>query len=157
VQISDAGNDSPSAHPGGRRLKSAIDRELPDRVDAELESDRDAESEAISVKSAILQANGSSLGMVILDACRSNPFAAKMRRGHAIDRLIVNSFALSHLATCWPCLAGSTLTRWRCELSRRSRLDPSLQPRRLLSEADDSGRRHLLTRAMIVVQLVVVP
>jgi hypothetical protein len=132
-------------------------RELADPVDAELESDRDAQSEAISVKSAILQAaNGSSLRMVILDACRSNPFAAKMQRGsryRSVDRGLVR---VEPSDKCWPCLAGSTLTRWRCELSRRSRLGPSLQPRRLLSEADDSGRRHLLTRAMIVVQLVVV-
>jgi uncharacterized caspase-like protein len=54
-------------------------------IDTELESDRDAESEAISMKSAMLQAaNGSSLGLVILDACRNNPFAANAaERAHS--------------------------------------------------------------------------
>jgi uncharacterized caspase-like protein len=50
-------------------------------VDAELLSDSDAESEAIPLKSAMLQAaHGSSLGLVILDACRNNPFAANPRK-----------------------------------------------------------------------------
>jgi uncharacterized caspase-like protein len=62
-------------------------------VDAELQSDRDAENEAIALKSPMYQvANGSSLGLVILDACRNNPFAAKMQRSarcRAIDRGLV--------------------------------------------------------------------
>ncbi len=50
-------------------------------VDAELRSDRDAENEAISLKSAMLQVAGAaSLGLVILDSCRDNPFAAQMQR-----------------------------------------------------------------------------
>jgi len=50
-------------------------------VDAELRSDQDAEAEAISLKSAMLQVAGAkSLGLVILDACRDNPFAAQMQR-----------------------------------------------------------------------------
>jgi uncharacterized caspase-like protein len=59
-------------------------------VDAELRSDRDAESEAISLKSVILQvSNALSLGLVILDSCRDNPFAAQMQRvtrTRAVDR-----------------------------------------------------------------------
>jgi hypothetical protein len=59
-------------------------------VDAELRSDRDAESEAISLKSAMLQvSNAKSLGLVILDSCRDNPFAAQMQRvtrSRAVDR-----------------------------------------------------------------------
>jgi len=62
-------------------------------VDAELQSDRDAENEAIALKSLMLQAaNGSRLGLVILDACRNNPFAAKMERGvrhRSVDRGLV--------------------------------------------------------------------
>jgi formylglycine-generating enzyme required for sulfatase activity len=62
-------------------------------IDAELQSDRDAESEAIALKSAMYQvANGSSLGLVILDACRNNPFAAKMQRSaryRSVDRGLV--------------------------------------------------------------------
>jgi len=59
-------------------------------VDAEMRSDRDAENEAIPLKSVMLQAaNASSLGLVILDACRNNPFASKMQRSarlRAVDR-----------------------------------------------------------------------
>ena len=54
-------------------------------VDAELQKDTDAASEAISLGSVMLQvSNTSSLGLVILDACRNNPFAAKMRRSLAM-------------------------------------------------------------------------
>jgi uncharacterized caspase-like protein/peptidoglycan hydrolase-like protein with peptidoglycan-binding domain len=59
-------------------------------VDAELRSDRDAENEAISLKSAMLQvSNAATLGMVILDSCRDNPFAVQMQRvtrTRAVDR-----------------------------------------------------------------------
>jgi hypothetical protein len=59
-------------------------------VDAELRSDRDAENEAISLKSAMLQvANATYLGLVILDSCRDNPFAQQMQRvsrTRAVDR-----------------------------------------------------------------------
>jgi hypothetical protein len=58
-------------------------------VDAELRSDRDAENEAISLRSAMLQvANASNLGLVILDSCRDNPFAQMQRvsRTRAVDR-----------------------------------------------------------------------
>jgi uncharacterized caspase-like protein len=50
-------------------------------VDAELRSDADAESEAVSLKSIMWQvANATNLGLVILDSCRNNPFEAKMQR-----------------------------------------------------------------------------
>ena len=50
-------------------------------VDAELKKDTDAANEAISLRSVILQVSSTrSLGLVILDACRNNPFAAKMQR-----------------------------------------------------------------------------
>nr|WP_249809335.1 MULTISPECIES: caspase family protein [unclassified Bradyrhizobium] len=50
-------------------------------VGAELRSDTDIESEAISLRSVSLQVSKArKLGLVILDACRNNPFAAKMRR-----------------------------------------------------------------------------
>ena len=50
-------------------------------VDAKLLSDTDADSEAISLKSVTLQVSRArQLGLVILDACRNNPFAAKMQR-----------------------------------------------------------------------------
>lgn len=50
-------------------------------VDAELRSDTDAQYEAVSLKAVTQQvANARQLGLVILDACRNNPFAAKMQR-----------------------------------------------------------------------------
>ncbi|MGY4575631.1 caspase family protein [Bradyrhizobium sp. USDA 3256] len=53
-------------------------------VDAELKRDTDAANEAISLQSVMLQvSNTGSLGLVILDACRNNPFAAKMSRSLA--------------------------------------------------------------------------
>ena len=50
-------------------------------VDAELRSDIDVDHEAIGLKSLLpaLESTGK-LGLVILDACRNNPFAAKMQR-----------------------------------------------------------------------------
>jgi uncharacterized caspase-like protein len=53
-------------------------------VDAELKRDTDAANEAISLQSVLLQvSNTTSLGLVVLDACRNNPFAAKMNRSLA--------------------------------------------------------------------------
>jgi uncharacterized caspase-like protein len=50
-------------------------------VDAELKSDRDAEHEAISLRNLMMTVSSASkLGLVILDACRNNPFTAKMQR-----------------------------------------------------------------------------
>ena len=51
-------------------------------IDAELRSDTDVESEAISLRSVNLQVSKArQLGLIILDACRNNPFAAKMKGG----------------------------------------------------------------------------
>jgi uncharacterized caspase-like protein len=50
-------------------------------ISAELRSDADIESEAVSLRSVSLQVSKArQLGLVILDACRNNPFAAKMKR-----------------------------------------------------------------------------
>jgi hypothetical protein len=50
-------------------------------VDAELRNDTDADGEAISLRAVTLQVGKArQLGLVILDACRNNPFAAKMQR-----------------------------------------------------------------------------
>jgi hypothetical protein len=50
-------------------------------VDVELRDDRDAEDEAISLDRVLRAvANAHKLRLVILDACRNNPFAAKMKR-----------------------------------------------------------------------------
>lgn len=59
-------------------------------VDAELKSDLDVEGEAISLRAATLAVSSASkLGLVMLDACRNNPFSAKMQRSsrrRAVDR-----------------------------------------------------------------------
>lgn len=53
-------------------------------VDADLKRDTDAANEAINLQSVMLQvSNTTSLGLVILDACRNNPFAARMNRSIA--------------------------------------------------------------------------
>lgn len=53
-------------------------------IDAELKRDTDAANEAINLQSVMLQvSNTTSLGLVILDACRNNPFAARMNRSIA--------------------------------------------------------------------------
>jgi uncharacterized caspase-like protein len=50
-------------------------------IDAVLNTDVDAENEAVSLRSATNAVSGATkLGLVILDACRNNPFAAKMQR-----------------------------------------------------------------------------
>lgn len=50
-------------------------------IDAELKSDIDVDHEAVGLKGVMsLVAVASQLGLVILDACRNNPFAAKMQR-----------------------------------------------------------------------------
>ena len=50
-------------------------------VDAELKTDVDVNTEAINLRSAMQAvSNAKRLGLVILDACRNNPFAGKIRR-----------------------------------------------------------------------------
>lgn len=50
-------------------------------VDAELKTDLDVDQEAISLHAIMLMASAASkLGLVILDACRNNPFLARMKR-----------------------------------------------------------------------------
>jgi hypothetical protein len=58
-------------------------------IDAELKRDTDAENEAVSLRSVMLQvSNTTSLGLVILDACRNNPFAAKMQRSLSLRAVV---------------------------------------------------------------------
>ncbi|MHC2620082.1 hypothetical protein ACVIW2_002114 [Bradyrhizobium huanghuaihaiense] len=53
-------------------------------TDAELRSDADVESEAVSLRSVNLQVSKArQLGLIILDACRNNPFSPKMKRSLA--------------------------------------------------------------------------
>ena len=49
-------------------------------IDAELRSDVDVDHEAIGLKGVMVTVEtASKLGLVVLDACRNNPFAAKMK------------------------------------------------------------------------------
>jgi uncharacterized caspase-like protein len=62
-------------------------------VDAEFKTDLDAEQEAISLRSVMLTVSAASrLGLVMLDACRNNPFAARMQRS-ARRRAVERGFA----------------------------------------------------------------
>jgi uncharacterized caspase-like protein len=50
-------------------------------TDAELKTDLDVDQEAISLHAVMLMASAASkLGLIILDACRNNPFLRKMKR-----------------------------------------------------------------------------
>jgi hypothetical protein len=50
-------------------------------IDAQLKTDLDIEQETVALKSVMsIVAAASKLGLVMLDACRNNPFAAKMER-----------------------------------------------------------------------------
>jgi uncharacterized caspase-like protein len=50
-------------------------------VDAELKNDLDTEQEAISLRNVVPTVSAAAkLGLVVLDACRNNPFVAKMQR-----------------------------------------------------------------------------
>jgi formylglycine-generating enzyme required for sulfatase activity len=81
-------------------------------VDAELGSDTDAENEAVSLKTVMLQVAGaSSLGLVILDACRNNPFAAKMQRAmrtRAVDRGLVRTEPTDNVLVAYAAKDGTT-------------------------------------------------
>ncbi|ABE38249.1 peptidase C14, caspase catalytic subunit p20 [Rhodopseudomonas palustris BisB5] len=61
-------------------------------VDARLASDRDAEDEAIPLDRMVSSADGAQrLRVVILDACRDNPFTVRMRRERKVANRAVSS------------------------------------------------------------------
>ena len=81
-------------------------------IDAELLSDTDAESEAISLKTVMLQVTkAAKLGLVILDACRNNPFAAKMQRSvrvRSVDRGFARTEPLDNVLVAYSSKDGTT-------------------------------------------------
>jgi hypothetical protein len=81
-------------------------------VDAELLSDTDAESEAISLKTVMLQVTkATKLGLIVLDACRNNPFAAKMQRTvrvRSVDRGFVRTEPLDNVLVAYSAKDGTT-------------------------------------------------
>ena len=61
-------------------------------IDARLASDRDADDEAISLERLVSSADGASrLRLIILDACRDNPFVGTMRRERKVANRAVSA------------------------------------------------------------------
>jgi len=81
-------------------------------ISAELLSDADIESEAISLRSINLQVSKArQLGLVILDACRNNPFAAKMKRSlssRAVARGLAPTEPLDNVLIAYAARDGTT-------------------------------------------------
>ena len=68
-------------------------------IDARLASDRDAEDEAIPLERLVSSADGASrLRLIILDACRDNPFVGAMRR----ERKVANRAVVAGLGKVEP-------------------------------------------------------
>ncbi len=81
-------------------------------VDAELQTDTDIESEAVSLRSVNLQvAKARQLGLIILDACRNNPFAGKMKRSlatRAVDRGLARTEPTDNVLVAYAARDGTT-------------------------------------------------
>ena len=81
-------------------------------VDAELQNDTDIESEAVSLRSVNLQvAKARLLGLIILDACRNNPFANKMKRSlsnRAVDRGLARTEPTDNVLVAYAARDGTT-------------------------------------------------
>ena len=79
-------------------------------TDARLATDNDVEFEAVPLDLVLHAVEGARrLRLVLLDACRDNPFASKMAMTSGSGRSIgVASPELSHLGTpSWPTLPGT--------------------------------------------------
>jgi uncharacterized caspase-like protein len=83
-------------------------------VDARLDSDIDADSEAIGLKTVMLSVSSAKeLGLVILDACRNNPFAAKMQRTarvRAVERGLTRVEPGDNVLVAYAARDGTTAT-----------------------------------------------
>jgi hypothetical protein len=81
-------------------------------TDAELRSDTDIESEAVSLRSVNLQVSKArQLGLIILDACRNNPFAAKMKRSlstRAVSRGLAPTEPTDNVLVAYAARDGTT-------------------------------------------------
>jgi uncharacterized caspase-like protein len=81
-------------------------------IDAELRSDTDVESEAVSLRSLSLQVSKArQLGLVILDACRNNPFAAMMKgalRTRAVTRGLAPTEPTDNVLVAYAARDGTT-------------------------------------------------
>ena len=86
-------------------------------VDAQLERDADVEFETVQLDQVLRATQGAALRVVILDACRNNPLAQRMRRTRATRSLSPGSFgALDELLlvdetlVAYAAAAGTTAT-----------------------------------------------
>jgi uncharacterized caspase-like protein len=81
-------------------------------VDAELKTDADAEHEAVGLKSVMGTVDGAAkLGLVVLDACRNNPFTAKMQRSvrtRAVPRGLVQVEPTGNVLVAYAAKDGTT-------------------------------------------------
>jgi hypothetical protein len=81
-------------------------------VDAELKSDIDVDGETIGLRSLMLSvASARDLGLVILDACRNNPFGSTMRRSiraRAIDRGLARVEPSDNVLVAFAAMDGTT-------------------------------------------------
>jgi hypothetical protein len=81
-------------------------------IDAELKADTDVENEAISLRSVILQVSGATtLGLVILDACRNNPFANQIQhstRVRAVERGLTRIEPTDNVLVAYSARDGTT-------------------------------------------------
>jgi hypothetical protein len=81
-------------------------------TDAELQSDTDVEAEAISLRSVNLQVGKArQLGLIILDACRNNPFAGKMKRSlstRAVERGLARTEPTDNVLVAYAARDGTT-------------------------------------------------
>lgn len=75
-------------------------------IDARLASDRDADDEAITLERLVSSTDGAKrLRLVILDACRDNPFVTTMRR----ERMVANRAVASGLGKVEPTSADTLI------------------------------------------------
>ena len=83
-------------------------------VDAELKSDNDVDNEAISLRAVTLQVAGANtLGLIILDACRNNPFANRIQRTarvRAVDRGLSRVEPTDNVLVAYSARDGTTAT-----------------------------------------------
>jgi hypothetical protein len=81
-------------------------------VDAELRNDTDAENEAINLRGVMLQvSHANALGLVILDACRNNPYAANMHRSirsRAVERGLARTEPADNVLVAYSAKDGTT-------------------------------------------------
>ncbi len=82
-------------------------------VDASLKTDLDIQQEAIALRSIMLMVStASKLGLVVLDACRNNPFLAKMQRtvlSRSVERGLARIEPVANVLVAYAAKDGTTV------------------------------------------------